>query len=339
MILSVIVPVYNAEKYLDECVQSILAQTFAEFELILVNDGSTDRSGAMCDQWALKDSRISVLHQSNAGQSAARQNGIRAARGEFVAFVDSDDKIEPRMYETLLTAQRQYNSDYVICGLKRFFTENDTGRLEPAGDFVAGDPAQIKAKLILPMVMSLPGEGFVSQSSVKNLFRKAILDQNGIEFKSLNRYFSEDLMFNIEYLLHCQTAVSVPDELYCYRANYESYSNTFRTSRDRFCSIVNLHLAVKQLVGSGELLDVRLSVRSLETISVFLRHVLINDSFADAYRFVDEICKNKDVQSFMNFRYEQLSVKNRLMQGLIRGRHTLLLCIMIKIYNLVYIKK
>lgn len=102
--ISVIVPVYNVEKYLHECIDSILAQTFTDFELILVNDGSQDNSGAICDEYASKDNRITVIHQENQGQAAARNNGVKVARGEWIHFVDSDDLIHPQMLEILYGA-------------------------------------------------------------------------------------------------------------------------------------------------------------------------------------------------------------------------------------------
>ena len=102
--ISVIVPVYNVEKYLLECVDSILAQTFTDFELILINDGSQDNSGAICDEYADKDSRIAVIHQENQGQAAARNNAIVIAKGEWITFVDSDDLIHPQMLEILFNA-------------------------------------------------------------------------------------------------------------------------------------------------------------------------------------------------------------------------------------------
>ncbi|MBQ7815737.1 MAG: glycosyltransferase, partial [Oscillospiraceae bacterium] len=93
--ISVIVPVYNTEKFLDKCIESISKQTFDDFEIILVDDGSTDKSGQICDTWAHKDNRVKVIHKQNAGVSAARNNGIAAAKGEYIAFVDSDDTVSP----------------------------------------------------------------------------------------------------------------------------------------------------------------------------------------------------------------------------------------------------
>lgn len=99
--ISIIVPVYNAEKYLDRCVESILGQTFSDFELILVDDGSPDNSGKLCDKWAKKDHRIKVVHQANKGAGAARNAGLRIAEGRYIGFVDSDNWIEVNMYQIL----------------------------------------------------------------------------------------------------------------------------------------------------------------------------------------------------------------------------------------------
>ena len=122
--LSVIVPVYNTEKYLRECIDSILAQTFTDFELILVDDGSTDSSGAICDEYAEKDSRIQVIHQQNGGATLARRSGVRCARGEYITFVDSDDWIHRDMYHILLSREP---ADILICNM---FKSTDAGMLE-----------------------------------------------------------------------------------------------------------------------------------------------------------------------------------------------------------------
>ena len=114
--ISVIVPVYNVEKYLHECVDSVLAQTFTDFELILINDGSQDNSGTICDEYAKKDNRIIIIHQENQGQAAARNNAIAIANGEWIHFVDSDDLIHPQMLEILYSAVDE-NTQISMCGL------------------------------------------------------------------------------------------------------------------------------------------------------------------------------------------------------------------------------
>ena len=114
--LSIIVPVYKVEKYLPKCLDSILAQTFTDFELILIDDGSPDRCGDICDEYAAKDDRLIVIHQENKGVSAARNAGLDIARGEYIGFVDSDDWIEPEMYETMLATAKESEAEIVACG-------------------------------------------------------------------------------------------------------------------------------------------------------------------------------------------------------------------------------
>lgn len=114
-LISVIVPVYNVEEYLDACISSITAQTHPDLEILLVDDGSPDNCGVICDIWAERDSRIRVLHQENGGLSAARNAGLDIASGAYIAFVDSDDEIEPDLYERLLSALQTENADIAAC--------------------------------------------------------------------------------------------------------------------------------------------------------------------------------------------------------------------------------
>lgn len=115
-ILSIIVPVFNVEPYLHECVESIRSQTFSDFELLLVDDGSNDGSGEICDYYAEMDHRIRVFHQSNRGVSTARNVALDEASGHYIAFVDSDDWIEPNMYQNMIDIAHKYGTDVVICG-------------------------------------------------------------------------------------------------------------------------------------------------------------------------------------------------------------------------------
>ncbi|WP_419748685.1 glycosyltransferase family 2 protein [Clostridium perfringens] len=117
--ISIIVPIYNVEKYLSKCIDSILNQSFTNFELILVNDGSNDRSGIICDEYTLKDERIRVIHKKNGGVSSARNSGISLALGKYIGFVDPDDYIKEEMYEILYNLCKKYKTDISICKLGR----------------------------------------------------------------------------------------------------------------------------------------------------------------------------------------------------------------------------
>ena len=115
-LISVIIPVYNVEQYVESCLNSVIDQSYTNLEIILVDDGSTDRSGEICGQYALKDSRIKVIHEENAGLGEARNRGLRIASGDYICFVDSDDWIEEDYCKELAQAAERTNSDIAICG-------------------------------------------------------------------------------------------------------------------------------------------------------------------------------------------------------------------------------
>lgn len=114
--ISVIVPVYNIEHYISECLESILNQTYTDLQIIIIDDGSTDGSGKICDEYAKKDKRIQVIHTDNYGPGHARKEGLQYARGEYVGFVDGDDRIQPQMYEELLREIEETGADFVHFG-------------------------------------------------------------------------------------------------------------------------------------------------------------------------------------------------------------------------------
>ncbi|MBR3242847.1 MAG: glycosyltransferase [Parasporobacterium sp.] len=123
--ISVIIPVYNVEKYLNKCIRSVVEQTYKNLEIILVDDGSPDQCGAICDKWAERDERIRVIHKANGGLSDARNAGLDAATGAYVGFVDSDDYIHPEMYRRLYEKIKEYGADLAICGFERVDEESD----------------------------------------------------------------------------------------------------------------------------------------------------------------------------------------------------------------------
>ena len=129
MELSIIVPVYKVEKQLEQCIRSILNQSFTNFELILVDDGSPDKCGEICDEYEKKDKRIKVIHKKNGGLSDARNAGLDIAKGKYIGFVDSDDIIHPEMYERMYNFINKYNVDIVQCKFKKFKSIEDINKL------------------------------------------------------------------------------------------------------------------------------------------------------------------------------------------------------------------
>ncbi len=135
-LISVIVPVYNAEEYLEKCVNSIINQTYKNLEIILVDDGSPDKSGEMCDAFAVKDLRVRVIHKENGGQSSARNRGLDIMKGELVGFVDSDDWIEPDMYQHLYEMMIQFDAQIACCGVQKDYPN---GKVEFFNIYYPGD--------------------------------------------------------------------------------------------------------------------------------------------------------------------------------------------------------
>lgn len=125
-LISVIIPVYNVEKFLDQCIKSVLKQTYKKLEIILVDDGSTDRSGKMCDEYKRVDDRIKVIHKENGGLSDARNAGLRIANGKYYSFIDSDDYIIPEMLQTMFDSLKRNQSEIAVCNMRRFFEDGNS---------------------------------------------------------------------------------------------------------------------------------------------------------------------------------------------------------------------
>lgn len=187
MKISVIVPVYNSEDYLATCVESILSQTYEELEIILINDGSTDNSGTICDNFAKRDSRVKVFHQENKGVSNARNRGLDIASGEFITFVDSDDTLECDMYETLINLALKYKADVAHCGYRKMFFDGTSKAVLGTGVLLLQDGIEI-SKCILK------GEYFTGSLCTK-LYRRELF--NDLRFQT-NLKINEDLLINIQ---------------------------------------------------------------------------------------------------------------------------------------------
>ena len=236
--VSIVVPVYNTEQYLKPCVNSLMAQTLADVEIILVDDGSREPCARLCDELAQTDPRIRVIHKENAGPGLARNSGIEAARGEYVGFVDSDDYVDVTMYEALHAAAVQYDADLVVSGVS--FVGGNT--FSKSGEYVEKhyfdhdtlfEKDELK-QLTLGVVGALPHEPDDSRYGVsvcKNLFKRSVLCDNDIRFLSERRVMSEDALFMVDYSKCIHKAVGIPGAFYCYRRNDESFSKSYNPDR------------------------------------------------------------------------------------------------------------
>ena len=207
--ISIIVPVYNVEKYLEKCVRSILAQTFTDFELILVDDGSPDSSGAMCDQFAEQDQRVKVIHKENGGLSDARNAGIELATGEYLGFVDSDDYIADDMYETLYNQIVTYEAELATVGMIDVY-ENRESRLT--------DKKEIKILSQNEAIQAVLDSTDVYAYAVNKLYKKELF--NKVRYPKGK--IVEDAFIIIELLLQCQKIVTNTEQKYYYYRRADS---------------------------------------------------------------------------------------------------------------------
>ena len=218
--ISVIVPVYKVEKYLRECVDSILAQTYRDFELILVDDGSPDNCGAICDEYAAKDSRIRVIHQENQGLSGARNSGIDIARGEFITFVDSDDLVDCRYLEILMNAGSG-GADVTVCRYREFAD----GQLPSPWQ---GGWNQMSFGRTDALVKLYDGSPWIPVNAWGKLFRRELIGDQRFPLGRLH----EDQAFTPYLLYRARGIVSCDAALYHYRVNPASITrNTFSLRR------------------------------------------------------------------------------------------------------------
>ncbi len=222
--ISIIVPVYKVEKYIHECVDSILGQTLKEFELILINDGSPDNCGEICDEYARKDTRIKVIHKINEGPSATRNLGILISKGEYIGFVDADDIIQNNMYEKMYQIALKNNSDIISCGYIEFDKSGECIResLNPLAGNVCIEGKEIKANLEL----LLSDNKILGYASMCNkLYKKSFLIDKKILINE-KIMIAEDLCFNLIALSVAKNISAVNEGLYKYRrVNNESIMN------------------------------------------------------------------------------------------------------------------
>lgn len=239
IMLSIIVPVYNVEKYLEECVQSLLNQTYQDYEIILVDDGSTDSSGKICDMMAEHSSKIRVIHKENGGLSSARNAGLKAARGRYMGFVDSDDYILPTMYEKLIYVMRKYRAQIASC--KHFdFCMNSTLKEKNADIKITQDQVKVCNKR---EIFKLLFTHRISESVWDKLYSADLLKDCHFAEGEIN----EDTSFVFHLLDKASKTVVIDQELYGYRTRQGSitksgYSEKFRVVEPHLneikCSIV-----------------------------------------------------------------------------------------------------
>ncbi len=222
--LSIIVPIYQVEEYLPRCLDSILAQTYRDFELILVNDGTKDDCPRIMAEYAAKDDRIIQIHKENGGLSSARNAGMEIARGEYIAFVDSDDYVDPQLYEDALAAAERTGADLVVWNYRKAYDHELGGAYLKMEDEVLNlDELGLQDyyyKYWFPYK-----HGFEAWN---RLYRRSVIQENQLEFQLNHEILAEDTLFNAMYLMHTHRITSLSRPYYYYYMRSGSIMNSAR---------------------------------------------------------------------------------------------------------------
>lgn len=212
-LVSIVCPVYNVEKYINRCIDSFLAQTLSNWELIMIDDGSPDSSGKICDDYALSDDRIKVIHKENGGVSAARQTGLEAALGEYIIHADPDDWVEKTMLEELYTKAKADDADIVICD---FYVEEADSTL-----YKKQKPTSLKAQVVLEEIF-----GRLHGSCWNKLVKRVCCTKYNAKFP-VGVNYSEDTCFNVQLLKHDIKVSYLNKAFYHYVQTSESITGNF----------------------------------------------------------------------------------------------------------------
>lgn len=249
-VLSVIVPVYNVEKYLHRCIESVIAQTYKEFELILIDDGSTDKSGQICDDYAKRDNRLVVVHKKNEGAAIARNIGIERSNTPYITFIDSDDYIENEYISTLLKECDGRNVDLVLSGFKRVYTDGTIKKESGISRYCANRDE------ISDYMFDIDQSRMLNSQCCK-IFKTDIINQNNIRFIP-GLSVSEDMIFSFTYFLYCSSICCLDYTGYYYRQMHSaSLSKTlfhYDVYRQSVCELYQLR---KEIMNSFPIQDDR----------------------------------------------------------------------------------
>jgi len=304
--VSVVVPVYNTERYLDRCVGNVLGQTFSDFELILVDDGSGDSSPELCDLWAKKDPRIRVIHKENGGAGLARNAGIDVARGKYICFFDSDDHVDSDLLEICVKSAEEHGADMVCYGYDQRDSENDEVQSvsvpSPAKNVFCGDEVM---DVLLPMSLSQNAESGedwnLTLSACTRLFSAKVILDSGWRFVSEREVASEDFYSLTELHQYIKKAVVINRVMYHYTVNYGSFSRSYTPDRlIKLNSFAESMRSLSERMGCARMLSASIDTAYLGLVMGALKQAVRADmGLCDRYKAIGRIVKDFELQAVL----------------------------------------
>ena len=334
MLISVIVPVYNVEKYLKQCVDSILNQTYKELEIILVDDGSTDNSGKICDEYESKYENIIVIHKKNAGLGMARNTGMENMHGKYVTFIDSDDYIDNTLIENLYNSVINNKVDMCKSGFTRV---DEIGReiltkTKYANEVFEGDRA--KREMLPRMIGSAPDKkDSIEMAVCAVLYNTEYIVNNNIRFPSERQLISEDLIFNIDYMQYCNGSCTIDITGYNYRYNVASLTKKYR--EDRFESSTFFFETIKEKckkIGYNKDTILRASRMYFIYLRMSIQQEIpkiSNKKMTQNIRKIKQICNNKVVmETIKDYPINKIGMKQRIFLYLLKYKFAIVIYVL-----------
>ena len=329
-LISVIIPVYNTVLYVGKCIESVINQTYPNLEIVLIDDGSSDGSGRICDDYALKDKRIKVIHKENEGVTRTRITGYRASSGEFIAFLDSDDYLASNALEVLVKAQEKGNADVVVCNICEVTYNKKKCRRQMVDHFY--DYKEIEEHLRSSFLY----DPQICMAEIPlylcgKLFRRSIL-VNALE-QGLDIWYEEDLVSMIYVLYHVQSMQTIGDQLYYYvmHDGQTSQKNPFeifkqmKKARGRISSFDSKYFLDEQLLFRyyGETKDTLVRLFNYKISYNTFRHFFIKNRMSF------------EMQNFMDLAYSPSRLSDKLMYNMLKYRQCVAYYLFLNLRNII----
>ena len=296
--ISIIVPIYKVENFIRQCIDSIVAQTYKDLEIILVDDGSPDNCPKICDEYAKADKRVRVIHQPNGGLINARKSGLKAASGDYVCFVDGDDWIEPDMYEHIAESIESNTPDCIITQFYYSYTDK-----EIKSSYALNKPYYnrnaIENEVFPSMLFTEPYYSFgIYPNCWTKVFKKVILEKHLMDVNERIR-LGEDIAFTFPCLMECQSISFIDKALYHYRINSESMTKKYDP---KLCDI--FYLPYETLMIKSEYLNVDLSDQLPYYLLYLVNFLIRNETLVSHYnsqeqtvKVIERVINNNDIQN------------------------------------------
>ena len=336
--LTVAVSVYNAEKYIDQCIQSLLDQTFTDYEILLMDSESPDRCGEICRQYAEKYPFIQYVKCKNSGDASNSRNvAMDIAKGEYITFIDSDDIVDKDMYSTMVGHMEKDSLDAVYCTCYRFFNDDlSTKSIRNIREVFCENREEIVEKMILPLMSGLEPGFEVTVSMCMTVYRTDIIRKNNLKVLPLKEIYSEDTYFNMQYLAISDRARTINQPFYYYRKNMASVTNiqqSHNVSAMKYFAEQVAKLAEGMGVSSTQI-SLRTKTKFIINYSAIVRQIMDGMSFKAAKKQISaQIAENGIDLTFTKQELSCVEMQVKLFWILMRYRLYTPLYLLVKVYS------